>query len=155
MATVAYRHTALIAAPPERVYAIIADYREAHPAILPPEYFADLRVLEGGYGAGTRIRFAMLALGKRNEVEAVVTEPEPGRRLVERTTDGLVTEFLFEPADGGRATRLTFDTRYERAGVQGLIERLVAPMLLRKVYTAEMARIDARARLAADVSART
>ncbi len=155
MASVAYRHTARISAPPERVHAIIADYREAHPAILPPEYFADLRVLEGGYGAGTRIRFTMLALGKRNEVEAVVTEPEPGRRLLETTTDGLVTEFLFEPADGGRATQLTFDTRYERAGVQGLIERFLAPMLLRKVYTAEMARIDARARLDGRVSART
>ncbi len=149
MPTVAYSHAASIAAPPERVHAIIADSREAHPAILPPEYFADLRVLEGGTGAGTRIRFAMLMLGKRHEVEAVVTEPEPGRRLVETTTDGLVTEFVFEPEDGGRATRLSFHTRYERPGLKGLVEKVLAPRLLRKVYAAEMARIDARARLSA------
>lgn len=141
MPTIRYSQSADIAAPPARVYGIIADYKVGHPSILPARYFDGLDVLEGGVGAGTRIRFTMLAMGKRNTAEALVTEPEPGRRLLETTTDGLETEFLVEPRDGGKASRVTFTTRYERAGLQGLIERLIVPGFLRKVYTAELAQL--------------
>lgn len=141
MPAIHYAQSADIPAPPAHVYRIIADYREGHPSILPPEYFDGLDVLEGGVGAGTRIRFTMLAFGKRNVAEAVITEPEPGRRLVETTTDGLVTTFLVEPRDGGLGSRVTFDTRYEKRGLQGLLERLLVPRFLRRVYTAELARL--------------
>lgn len=47
--------TAVIDAPPEVVYAILADYRADHPAILPKQYFAECAVEEGGQGAGTVI----------------------------------------------------------------------------------------------------
>ena len=79
----------VIHAPAERVYRIIADYRQHHPNILPPA-FSDLRVEEGGVGEGTVISFKMTAGGRTRQTRARVTEPEPGRVLVESGIDSSV-----------------------------------------------------------------
>src|SRR5262245_56834492 len=62
---ITYQVTASAAmnAPAEQVYNIIADYRNGHPHLLPKQ-FSNLLVEEGGYGAGTRIRFQMTAFGQ-------------------------------------------------------------------------------------------
>ena len=39
--------------------------------------------VEGGYGAGSVITYDLIAFGKASHVRARVTEPEPGRVLVE------------------------------------------------------------------------
>jgi len=76
--------TRRIAAPPEAVYAVFADYREAHPRILPPSFFVGLTVEEGGYGEGTVVLVKGRFAGRVRTLRGVVTEPEPGRLLVER-----------------------------------------------------------------------
>jgi hypothetical protein len=127
--------------PAATAYDLIADYHTGHPSILPPAYFGPLEVLAGGRGAGTRVRFEMKAFGKVNVAEAEVTEPVPGRELRETLSDGTVTTFLVEPI-GPMECRVTFTTRYERAGLRGWLERLVAPGYLRKVYVAELAQLE-------------
>src|SRR5689334_14327368 len=97
MPSIAVASSSLVPAPAATVYEIIADYRTGHPSILPPEYFGRLDVLEGGRGAGTRIRFEMNAFGKVNVGTARITEPKPGRELRETLEDGIVTTFLVEP----------------------------------------------------------
>jgi len=136
-----------IGADREDVYGILADYRAGHPSILPPEHFTGLHVEEGGRGAGTVIRFGMRVLGRERIARAEITEPEPGRVLVERVLDdrGLVTTFTVEPIDAGRS-RVTIATAWEARGLGGLFERLFAPRLLRRVYRAELARLDRVAR---------
>ena len=47
--------TRRIAAPPEAVYGVFADYREAYPRILPLSFSVGLDVVEGGHGMGTVI----------------------------------------------------------------------------------------------------
>ena len=139
--------SALVEAPAETVYAILADYRDGHPHILPRKYFTGLKVERGGYGAGTVIRFGMRAFGKTREARAAVTEPEPGRVLVETALDegGPVTTFVVEPV-GGRA-RVTFKTELTSAsGVAGAVERFVASRFLRRVYALELAQLDDFAR---------
>jgi hypothetical protein len=42
--------SAIIHAPAARVYDILADYRQHHPRIVPPEYFRKIEVVEGGVG---------------------------------------------------------------------------------------------------------
>jgi hypothetical protein len=136
--------SAHVAAPPPVVYGLIADYRQGHPSILPPEYFENLVVEEGGQGAGTRIRFTMKAFGRREESRARVTEPEPGRVLVETVEgSGIVTTFTVDPAPGG--TLVTFDTTYPVRGLGGWLQRLVVPGYLRKVYAAELRLLGHRA----------
>ena len=125
----------------ERVYALLADYRVGHPSILPSKYFHGLIVEEGGVGAGTVIRFQMTALGKTRTVRGVVSEPEPGRKLVETYPEsGMVTSFLVEPRTSDSCD-LTIATEWQPRGLSGLFERLVVPPLLRKIYREEIGNI--------------
>jgi hypothetical protein len=130
--------SALIPAPAPVVYGIIADYEEGHPAILPPRFFQNLTVMEGGTGAGTRIAFQMRSFGATRAVRARISEPEPGRRLVETLEDGTETAFTVAPEADGRSSRVTIATSYQRAGLRGRLEGLLAPRFLRSVYAAEL-----------------
>jgi len=151
MAEIFASSSAVIPAPPGTVYRLIADYEHGHPSILPPEYFPSLTVEAGGFGAGTRINFEMRAFGRVSRVRANITEPEPGRRLVETAPElGLETEFLVEPVGSGERSRTTIATRYRRPGVRGWLERLVVPRFLRRVYDAELRLLAKRAQAAAE-----
>lgn len=131
-----------VAAPPRAVHAVFADYRVAHPAILPKRAFLSLVVEKGGTGAGTIFRLEMKAFGAKRTMRAEVTEPEPGRRLVETDLDtGLRTTFGFEPLDGGARTRVTLRTEWTTPGLRGWLERRFAPRFLRKVYAEELANL--------------
>ena len=72
---------------PEDIYATIVDYRKEHPKILPKENLYDLQVEEGGYGAGTIIRFKSRIMGVEQSFYQRVSEPEPGRAIVEQDID--------------------------------------------------------------------
>ena len=89
--------SANIPAPPQRAYSILANYRDEHPRILPPQ-FSNLAVEKGGIGAGTVIRFNMRVFGRKRSFRAAVTEPEPGRVLVETDldTNRAVTTFIVD-----------------------------------------------------------
>ena len=123
------------------VYALLADYRDGHPRILPPA-FSGLTVLQGGTGAGTVIRFALKFAGRAQVVEARVEEPEPGRVLSESYPDkGAVTRFTVDPA--GDQSLVRIETSWESSrGLAGVIERLIAPRLFRKLYTQELDLIE-------------
>ena len=138
--------SSIVSAPAPVVYGILADYREGHPAILPRRYFDGLEVESGGLGAGTRIRFRVRAFGAVRSVRADVSEPVPGRELVETDlATGAATRFLVEPVSDGRASRVTFETSWTRPGLGGWAERWLAPRYLRKVYRAELALLDQEA----------
>ena len=130
-----------VPAPAEAVYALLADYRVGHPSILPLS-FSDLTVLRGGTGAGTKIRFSLKFAGRNQEIEARVQEPEPGRVLTETYPDkSAVTSFTVDPA--GNQSRVRIETSWEASrGLAGLIERLVAPRLFRKLYGEELDLIE-------------
>ena len=130
-----------IPAPAAAVYALLADYRDGHPRILPPA-FSDLTVLRGGTGAGTVIRFAIQLPGRKQEVEARVEEPEPGRVLSEIYPEkSAVTRFIVDPA--GEQSRVRIETSWESSrGLAGLIERLLTPRMFRKLYTQELDLIE-------------
>jgi len=145
MPTLTVDASALIAAPPSVVYALISDYRRGHPSILPPEYFEDLVVEEGGQGAGTRVRFTMKAFGTKKISRARITEPHPGRVMVETVEDrGIVTTFTVEPSQSDES-KVTLTTEYPAKGIRGWFEALVVPRYLRKVYAAELRLLAQRA----------
>src|SRR5215467_9777823 len=102
-----------IEAPASRVYSIIADYNEHHPRILPPEYFKSLEVEEGGVGAGTRIHVTMRVMGTTITFRHIVSEPEPGRVLVESDAErNSATFFTVDPVNSGATTMLTITTEF-------------------------------------------
>jgi hypothetical protein len=137
--------SATLSAPAEACYTTIADYRKGHPAILPPEYFGPLTVETGGVGDGTKIRFAMRVLGQERLMHAAITEPVPGRVLVETYLDtGVVTTFTVVAENGGQS-RVTLETRSPRlGGVRAAMERAVTKWILPRIYGAELGRLAAQ-----------
>jgi Polyketide cyclase / dehydrase and lipid transport len=130
----------VIAAPAEAVYAFIADYATHHrpEGFLPPA-FSGMQILSGGVGAGTVFRLDVTLRGRTRPMTAEVTEPEPGRVLVE-TSPGVVTRFTVDPAPGG--CRVRFDSALDDGGFMGLMNRLFAARLLEPMYADELARLE-------------
>lgn len=139
--------TADIGAPAGDVYRMIADYHEGHTRIIPPRYFRNLRVERGGYGAGTDITFDMTVLGKTHHTRGHVTEPEPGRVLVETYPEtNTETTFVVEPLGSTRSRVTIATTLPARPGVRGWLERAFTTSFLRRVYAAELAQLDEQVR---------
>lgn len=144
MAPHRFSASALIQAPAQDLYAIIADYHQGHPQILPKPPFVSLAVEEGGTGAGTIIRIQMRVLGQLQTFRAVITEPEPGRVLVETNDTGYVTTFTVEPRAEGQHAQVTIATEITgRTGLLGALERWFVTRLLRPVYVRELEQLAA------------
>lgn len=131
--------SAIIPARRERVYSLLANYNDGHPRILPKQ-FSNLVIEQGGIGTGTVIRFDMSFLGKKQPFRAAITEPEPGRVLVETYFDnGAVTTFTIDPGSAPADSRVTISTELPvRAGFPGKIERALSTLLLRPIYRKEL-----------------
>ena len=134
-----------IGAPAARVYEYIRDYREHHPRFLPPN-FSDFRVEQGGVGAGTVFTVTSTSARRTRRFRMAVTEPEPGRVLVESDQlSSIVTHFTVTP--DGEHCRAKIETRWQGArGISGFFERLFAPRVLRRIYADELERLDRYAR---------
>jgi hypothetical protein len=132
MAQIHAHATNVIEAPPEIVYAVLANYNESHPAILPKHVFSDLVVEQGGIGDGTVVRVTMAAMGTKHELHVTVSEPEPGRIMVESDPEtGLTTTFTVEPVEGGKCSQVTIAADATPSpGLKGWIERMVTPRLI-------------------------
>lgn len=135
----------LVAAPADRVYELIADYREHHPKFLPSN-FSNVEIERGGVGAGTITLFTVTAGSRSRNYRMRVDEPEPGRVLTESdTTSSLMTTWTVTP--DGDQTRVRIETRWDGApGVAGFFERLFAPQAMRRIYNDELRRLDRYAR---------
>lgn len=135
--------SAIIPARRERLYSLIANYHDGHPRILPKQ-FKGLVVEQGGIGAGTIIRFQMSVFGKKQTFRAAITEPEPGRVLVETDLDsnGAVTTFTITPGSAPADSRVTISTELPvGSGFLGKIERTLTTLLLRPIYAQELANL--------------
>jgi uncharacterized protein YndB with AHSA1/START domain len=132
-----------IDAPAERVYGYLADMHQ-HPHFLPPA-FSDFQVEQGGVGEGTVTSFAVTAGGRTRNYRMRVTEPAPGRTLMESDANSsLVTTFNVEPQDGKSLVRI--HTSWDGAGgIGGFFERTFAPKAMRRIYLDELDRLNAYA----------
>ena len=130
--------SAFIDAAPRDVYAVLADYCNGHRQILPRPPFTSLVVERGGIGEGTHILVEARVLGFRGSYRSVVTEPDPGRVLVETNDNGFTTTFIVEPRDEGRRACVTIST--EMVNASPWKRRLIA-FLLRPVFTKELAQL--------------
>jgi hypothetical protein len=132
--------SSVVPARPEVVYTVLADYRVGHPAILPKPYFTDLRVEQGGQGAGTVVHTRMVVLGVERVFKLTVSEPEPGRVLKEVDEQaGIVTTFTVTALEPGQQSRVTIATMARASpGVRGLLEKIMNPPLTRQIYRQEL-----------------
>lgn len=134
-----------ISAPASTVYRILSDYHEGHPSIL-PDAFTRIEVLEGGQGAGTRIEFDLKLAGRVNTTIADVDEPEPGRVLREvEASRGLTTVFTVDPTAADRCA-VEIRTTWKGRGIMGLMERMLAPRMLKPLYEEQLENLETQAR---------
>ena len=141
--------TGRVNAPAAAAYGVIADYRHGHPQIVPPRAFSDL-IVEGGpgVGEGTQIRFTLELLGQKRVSRARVSEPEPGRVLMETELPpgSVVSTFTVDPVSA-TACDVTIATDLPTGG--GMLGRVVGWMavrLLTPLYHEEIARLERVAR---------
>lgn len=134
-----------IAAEPERVRALLSDYRNGRPRILPPKYFSDYRVEEGGRGAGTVIAYRLRAGGRQRPYRMHVEEPGAGDQgpIVERDErSSFVTSWTLSARGRGERTLVTLKSNWEGAGgIGGFFERVFAPRALRRIQAEVLARL--------------
>jgi Polyketide cyclase / dehydrase and lipid transport len=139
MATQKFSVSKLINSPPQIIYSIIADYNIGHPGILPKPPFVSLEVKKGGVGAGTEMIVKLKMFGKVQSYHAVVTEPEPGKTLVETTDTGYITTFSVESRKNGNSCLVTFSTEIANySGIMKKFEFWVTSKLLQPVYKKEL-----------------
>ena len=117
--------------------------RERASTHLPKGNLYDLRVEQGGYGAGTIIHFKSRLFGVERTFHHQVIEPEPGRVLREQSIDDGEhegTTFTVMPIEQGAKSRVEIATTLPASpGLQGFIERFVVPLALAPVYRKELA----------------
>lgn len=144
MKTYTVTKTATINAPAAHVYNIIADYNEGHQAILPRDYFDEMIVTKGGHGAGTEIDVYMSVMGVKAEYHMVVSEPEPGRVIAEEdAAQNTRTTFTVEPIEATDSCTVTISTTSPvKAGLQGWIEKMINPRIMRRIYQEELANLN-------------
>src|SRR5262245_27716859 len=138
--------SAPIAAPADRVYRMLADYRVGRPSLL-PKHVGPLVVEEGGVGAGTKILASVRMMGRMRSFRAVVSEPDPGRVLVETNLDSppSVTTFTVDRR-GERAAHVTISTEVQvRSGPLGALERFMVRRFLMPIYASELKLLADRA----------
>jgi hypothetical protein len=144
MSQVKISESRIIHASPVDVYAVMSDYRVGHQAVLPKSFFSKVVVVQGGQGAGTVIEVHMNVYGAKRVFRQVVTEPEPGRVLVETDPEaGVATSFIVDPIGTGDQSRVTIATESRLSpGFQGFVERLFNPMIIGRIYKQELELLD-------------
>jgi len=144
MNTATFEESKWINASPAVVYNLLADYKNGHPTILPKPYFTDLRVVEGGIGAGTVIDVDMEVFGVKRTLHMEVTEPEKGRVIVEADHEaGTITHLICDPVDNGCLLTIRTTMQFGN-GVMGFMEKLTTPRITRSIYRKELELIAER-----------
>jgi len=140
MSNVVVSASAILEASVADLYHILADYCHAHPAILPKPYFERLEVEQGGRGAGTVFRLGMNLLGQMHVFHGIVTEPVPGRVLIETDfATGQRSIFTLEPLPVPGRTRVTLASDFQvRSGLAGRLERYLSPSIYRRILRMQL-----------------
>ena len=126
----------------DQIFPIIADYNTGHLEILPKPPFLWLKVLEGGYGQGTKIQFAMKVWGRTQVAKAVISEPTPGKILREEMeSDGIVTTYHLEPQGASTVVAITTEMNF-KGGWVGRVQHWFTRKFLEPVYAQELKNLD-------------
>lgn len=139
MQTITIEMSNIIPAPIETVYSVIADYKVGHQAILPKPAFREMKVLEGGYGAGTRLSVHVRLWGQSYYYDQIVEEPIRGQVLVEREMNtGQVTRFTLKSLSDTQTQVTIMSVNPLSSGFKGFLERISQPMIIRNLFKIEL-----------------
>ena len=123
-----------IAAPPDKVFQSIADYKQ-RPQWLPSN-FSDYTVEKGGKGGGTTLTYRLKVGNRVRDYRITVEEPLRGSALTERDANSSLTTTWTV----SRQTLIEHRCSVGERG--GFFERLFAPAALKRVYADTLSRLD-------------
>jgi hypothetical protein len=150
MKQIKVKAAAVLAARSEDAYATIADYREGHPNIMPKENWYNFQLEQGGYGEGTVYHITSCVLGVEKSYHHRVSEPEPGRILVEHEIGSIPEEtnrFTVRPLEQGEKCHVEIAvTMNPSPGLKGLVERVVVPLVIPALLCKELKLLEAVAK---------
>lgn len=140
MSVIHAEYSTVIDANAKDIYAVLADYHVGHAAILPRPPFTDLIVEKGGIGAGTVLTTRVKAYGRIMSYHQVVSEPEPGRVIMEKDMDtAQYSMFTLDPLNGGKQTRVTIFCEFPVVpGFEGVLQRMFQPAYSRGILKQEL-----------------
>lgn len=97
----------------------------------------------------------MRAFGKTQTAQAMITEPEPGRVLVETIAEpAIITTFTVSPNGDGEQAETTIATKMNAPqGWLAPLERFMTKRFLQRVYRQELQLLDAFAQAERDKAA--
>ncbi|MEO3829159.1 SRPBCC family protein [Actinomadura sp. B10D3] len=127
---------------PDQMLAALGDYTGVRSRIL-TEHFSEYEVREGGQGEGTVVHWKLAATSKRVR-DCLFTVSAPGKdQLVERDANSsMVTTWTVFPS--GDTSRVQVTTTWDGAGgIGGFFERTFAPKGLRRIYDAQLEKLEA------------
>jgi len=84
--------------------------------------------------------------GRTTEYRVRVGEPQPGRVLIESAPANCMLTTFTVDAWPVRASRVRIETTWYARGLRGVVERLLAPRMLARVYAEELRLLDRYAR---------
>ncbi|MFT4128017.1 MAG: SRPBCC family protein [Gordonia sp. (in: high G+C Gram-positive bacteria)] len=132
-----------IAANPDVVIGVLADYTEARPALVPEQY-RDYRVISGGNGDGTVVAWILQATSKRQRnVEATVQVTSTTVTETDANSS-MVTTYEVTPAAAGSTVTSTTTWNSAASGIGGFFEKTFAPKGLGRIQAALLANLKAR-----------
>ncbi|MBX7470285.1 SRPBCC family protein [Streptomyces sp. MAG02] len=133
----------IVAADPETVFDMLADYKDGRPKLL-PEHFSEYQVREGGDGEGTLVHWKLQATSKRvRDCLLEVTEPTDGQLVEKDRNSSMVTTWTVTPAGEGRSKVVVSTVWNGAGGIGGFFERTFAPKGLGRIYDAILAKLAA------------
>jgi hypothetical protein len=140
VARIKAKATRTVPAPPDRVLAVLRDYRDARPRLLPDNYSA-YRVEEGGEGPGTVFSYHFSAGGRERDYRLRSEQADGG--LAERDElSSFANRWTVVPTATG--STVTLEASWQGgAGIRGFFERTFAPLGLRRIYGEVLDRLAA------------
>jgi len=129
-----------IAAPPDKVFRAISDYKQRTQWL--PSNFSDYKVEKGGKGEGTIVTYRLKVGNRARDYRMTAEEPLRGAALTERDANSSLAT-TWTVSRHGDGARVTLHTEWQGAGgVGGFFERLFAPAALKRVYDDTLSRLD-------------
>jgi hypothetical protein len=143
MSRISVENEQIVNAEPEKVYAILSDYKNERPRLLTPN-FLDYKVEQGGQGAGTVVSYRLHAANRERPYKMRVSTAQKNALLVEQDENSsLVTKWSLSPFHAGQRTKVQVSTTWEgSSGVGGFFERTFAPLGVRSIYNAMLAKLS-------------
>ncbi|WP_143462354.1 SRPBCC family protein [Levilactobacillus enshiensis] len=127
--------------PAATLYTLLAD-PQLH-AQFQDKPFYDFRIEKNVKGADAIVSFKIDFASGTINFRMVVSEPEPGRKIVWTDTNetGLVTTYTI--TNQGDQSHLEISSEWNgQDGVIGMLEKIISPVRMKSVYKKELSRIN-------------